>query len=44
MINEEDKNVDNKDKKVISNGEFISNIENLDELLGDMEKDIKNKK
>jgi hypothetical protein len=44
MIKEEDKNDDNKDKKVISNGEFLSNIDNLDELLGDMEKDIKNKK
>jgi len=44
MIKEEDKNDDNKGKKVISNGEFLSNIDNLDELLGDMEKDIKNKK
>ena len=44
MIKEEDKNDDNKDKKVMSNGEFLSNIDNLDKLLGDMEKDIKNKK
>ena len=34
----------NKDKKQISNGEFISKIDNLDELLGDMEKNILNKK
>ena len=46
MIKEENNNnSDNKkDIKTISNGEFISNIDNLDELLGDMKKDILNKK
>ena len=45
MVNEDNKdNEKNKDVKAISNGEFLSNIDNLDELLGNMEKDILNKK
>ena len=45
MIKEENNNADDKkDIKVMSNGEFISKIDNIDELLGDIEKDILNKK
>ena len=45
MIKEENNNSDDKkDMKAISNGEFISKIDNIDELLGDIEKDILNKK
>ena len=45
MIKEENNNFDDKkDIKVMSNGEFILKIDNIDELLGDIEKDILNKK
>ena len=34
----------NKDIKVISNGEFISKMDNIDDFLINMEKDLKDKK
>ena len=40
-LNNEDKN---KNEKEISNGEFISKIDNIDELLNDIKIDIDNKK
>ena len=40
-LNNEDKN---KNEKDISNGEFISKIDNIDELLNDIKIDIDNKK